>query len=783
MLNHGGTEISIWDTETGRHVRNIPLRAINPAFSPDSKLIVAMEAEPGTTNRFLRIWKADTGEEQHSILAPSFESDPTLSFSPDGSAVIIQSPDQSCGPQRIRTRIWNYASREISKEINCSPPVPTIESFSQSANARVPLYLAGIHVSLHAPRNWQIVANDPRQLQIKEISTGAVVRPIPLRGALQFAAFIEEAKRVIIISADEDSGQSRIQVWDIEADTGSAPVLIPQADWQIKDISEDGKRLLTVSGEQISVWDTSTGTVQATIPTGNRDHLGTTFFADDERYIVTLSRDQQSLRIWDTATSQLARPSRPISQEVAFRVTGSTIYEASADGSVRIWDLLREVNLRSSEIFTRPPAGRVYADVIFTPDRREMLTVATRPGEGAATEQSSPTPNLRAQFWDVATGATETPRTPRWDIPLPVPVSTHHLRVTLSPDDARPDERRFVTSIVQPSKFNTREIRVWNLATGSQLEDFEPLQGRFAFEAFNRDGTQLVIVRRPDATNPAGAGHWTIEHYDATSGRRLGVFEHKASDGDIQGVTRNGEFYIYGVRGNNEFTLRNINERASSLRLNFADVSLAELAVALLTQAKEVEFPSGSQDVLLKLDSNVSIRLSAETGRTVIFNQQAGLEMSAPRWDNRAFSNIWSISPDGRLIAQRAAEAEQDSLFIFDARTGFPVAEWVAPAETFRFFTFNQTGDRLISVSPTGQMRSWYIGTVRNQRISWLCMLGEALSEPQSTGRICPMGEQGLIRQPQDLLSMLQEAACSRDEDARYALRNWRPAHASPPCP
>jgi WD40 repeat protein len=123
-------------------------------------------------------------------------------------------------------------------------------------------------------------------------------------------------------------------------------------------------KYLALGGKQLTVWDTTTWKEVLTRPTGS-DAVA---FGPDEGLLASGSPNPNPLvRVWDVATGQQRHTLRDHNWGIlglAFSPDGRTLASASADSSVRLWDVETAAEIKTPPMRHDGPSR----GVAFSPD-------------------------------------------------------------------------------------------------------------------------------------------------------------------------------------------------------------------------------------------------------------------------------------------------------------------------------------------------------------------------------------------------------------------------------
>jgi WD40 repeat protein len=279
--------VSLWDLNTGRLLRRLPLGGENRyvrglSFSPDGRTLAAAQYKG-----FLQFWDVATGREQRTaqLLDPG-RANPEFTYffhlylSPDASRVSTLEQMFGAGGQSTRLALWDAASGKLLRQ-HSLPPEARASAWSPDGTA--------------------------------------------------VALTLNDGLRLV----DVDSGAVRFQS---KAAAGRPPAFAP-----------DGRLIAAVrpgdKGEVVGVWEAATGKEVAAVAVGKAAHFS---LAADGRSLV--STDQRGVHVWDLASGkERRRRLLPLTgtdpggetfvTRLALTPDGRRAVTTLADGSGLVWDL------------------------------------------------------------------------------------------------------------------------------------------------------------------------------------------------------------------------------------------------------------------------------------------------------------------------------------------------------------------------------------------------------------------------------------------------------------
>lgn len=293
---------------------------IAAAFSPDGELVAASDPAGGVV-----IWSADSGD----VVARSAGSSTpvfALAFSPSGD--VLAAGGAAGGVTQLDPR----TGVEIAPPINVGDPVSSL-AFSPDEEVIAVGTRVG-NVVLLDPSDGVTLAG-PRRLgrggftgEFRTIS-GLAFSPDDKRLAIGV-----ERGDLFLVSADDLRGRRQL-------DANAHAVWSPE-------FSPDGRTLAagilnksSAADGSVLIWDVkSLGLLQRL--EGHTDQIFDVSFSPDGRILASASADA-TVRLWDLTTGQqigdplLGHPNDV--QSLDFNPTGTRLVSAGADGSVILWDV------------------------------------------------------------------------------------------------------------------------------------------------------------------------------------------------------------------------------------------------------------------------------------------------------------------------------------------------------------------------------------------------------------------------------------------------------------
>jgi WD40 repeat protein len=279
---------------------------------------------------------------------------------PDGRTLITTSLDTLL--------FWDLGTGRRSATLGAGgriggPPL-TLPSIGLSLSRDGALLLASSGEVFRLPDRTRVRSGCTFADQVK-IDSPPIVRTLSPDG-LTIATALQDGG--IILEPVDACRQGRRRL-DGDVFSGSAEALDPS---RAMSFSPDGRRLAGVTGNTVTLWDTSTGHALATLRAGN-GRFGTVAFSPDGRRIVA-ANGNGSAYIFDARNGVLVRAfvggALPL-VDATFSPDGRRLLTGSADSSAALWDVATGRQLQRFRGHTR-----ALGAVAFAPDGASVFTTS-----------------------------------------------------------------------------------------------------------------------------------------------------------------------------------------------------------------------------------------------------------------------------------------------------------------------------------------------------------------------------------------------------------------------
>lgn len=451
----------IWDVATAQAVRVLnheaPVRSAE--FSPDGRYVVT-----AGDDFFVKVWDVATGK----IACPPLKHNSYIkhaAFSPEGRRIATASTHGiAC--------LWDLAA-----DASATHSAPVL--LSRDGNRLVTIRSNVVTVERIVPDEPPGSAGTPRPAAFSTLITSNLVREVRLSS---------DGSRLLTISdqAPTSSATQITQLWDTrDGRLLASPVITTN---RIACVSDDGRRLVTLSGSNAVIWDTSksqpllpplthrsrvnkaaldpnatrlltssgTNAYVWDLKSGNvvllphPSQVSHVEFSPDGRRLVTscmgFDLTEREAQVWDTVTGTkigAALKHADGVEHASFRPDGARVVTAGRDRAAVVWE-----TETGKQITPRLNHEHIVSEASFSPDGRWVVTVCD---------------DDTARVWDAETGLPITP-------PLKHSWPLRHARFVAGVD--RLLTRRYKEELWMPEDLRPVPWMLWELSPDNRpLED------------------------------------------------------------------------------------------------------------------------------------------------------------------------------------------------------------------------------------------------------------------------------------------------------------------------
>ncbi|MCB0194199.1 MAG: WD40 repeat domain-containing protein [Anaerolineae bacterium] len=406
---------------------------------------------------------------------------------------------------------------------------------------------------------------------------------------------------------------------------------------------------------------------------GHTDFVEAVDFSPDGDKLATAGWDT-TIRIWDLVRQVeifAFKGHKGVVNSVKFSPSGDRIISASSDGTLRVWDLLNKVEIKSIDVH----AGPVWSTA-FNPDG----TLAITGSEDGA------------MIWDIEEG-TEKLRTPS--------TIGRVLSVKFNPDG-----NRFVTA----SQDGT--VRVWDVASSEQIVSIGDRDYNVKTADFSPDGQKIVTASETQPVRIWNALDGTL--YRELQGHVDIVWSATFSpDGkSIVTTSNNNIAQVFNVEnGRQKIVLRGHSAAVRSAAYSPDSRRIATVSFDLTTNIWDGE--GGQQILTIELSDPVEPAVFDPTGTLIlaavrdgtakIFDATSGEILQVFRAHEEPVLSA-RFSPDGNRIV---TTSEDWTAMIWDVRTNSKLLTYEGHSGIISRASFSPEGKKVVTASRDGTAQVW----------------------------------------------------------------------------
>jgi len=327
ILATGREHVKIWDALSGKELRTLDFRSVsghNWFIDPGSPLIILSSGEKvgalimynnNPSDKFIRIWNADSGKELRTFDSLPLSRSTYFVFSPDGKKLVTASRNPADRLKDAFVRIWDG---ETGKELQ------VLRGHTDWVN-----------FATFSPDGKKVATMEGKILRFWDADTGKELQKLE---GVEFPLLFSQNGEKFLVGL-RDGRNVNVQIWD--ANSGMELPKLKGDTSRIHTFSPDGTKVVgTPSYRTVQIWDADSGEESQKL-VGHFGNINSTAFSQDATKVVTAS-DDTSARIWDTESGKelqrLIGHTKSVNS-ATFSPDGKKVVTVSRDGAARIWTL------------------------------------------------------------------------------------------------------------------------------------------------------------------------------------------------------------------------------------------------------------------------------------------------------------------------------------------------------------------------------------------------------------------------------------------------------------
>lgn len=476
-----GPELEVWDTQTGKSLFRDIERHAHVFFSLDDRVVITCRPQ-NIKDRFVRIMtfrESRTGKITRTMELK--DANAIVGVSPDGQHLLAHTPIPEKPARYYNGYRLQLLDAQTGKAVHTLADRTTVAA----------------HSCVFSP-DGRLVAGESSTWDVK---TGKMIGKVGIQASLDgHLAFSRDGTTLVGLT---DAGRA----FTCDIATGVTRDLNPTHDLPIDALafSADGKRLASVSGSEIYLWDVEKGTainrcrgaILRKAPGSENDRTVKIVFAPDDKHLLAQQWDQ-SVRLYEPAQGR---------EVIAFRTAGY-VWGFSDSGKHLHWT---PTNLEPNRFHTPPPS---------VPDDIDYWLGAVRWVASAAAY-----PEIR-QFRAHRFAPSKLPDKGLRAASVQIPRDDEGTPFNLSPDGSILAECLWRPRDHQEGSWKTHEFRFTDAPTGKEIMRV-PIKGDRVLLWFAADSRSFLNEVRNDA---AGLPEYCLALFETRTGQeRLVISKRPAS--------------------------------------------------------------------------------------------------------------------------------------------------------------------------------------------------------------------------------------------------------------
>lgn len=590
-LASSGLDVILWDVDTGRVRRHLPVAAKGHwgsglHFSADGKTLTV-----AGLNDEMSVWDAASGRRLRTVALPKLRW-PVMSicFSPDGKILAevemeldrVSLVDVATGKElkRVgghRAGVYGLAFSPDSSILALGTLGPSVQLWDVT-NGKL---IRGIdhhgrqfvHALAFSPDGKTIASGSSNVIILSDVASGKELGRLEMKMyPAASLAFTPDGKTLLSVG----DGRGEVNAWDVQTRKLRATWPGRFGSGQLA-LSPNGKIVaLGTECSTISLWDVESGKEMFTEFDGHDTAVNCLAFTPDGKALVSAGNKQQ-LRFWDAKTWQPLRELKESSRSLSFTPDGKRLALVPAyQRVVRVKDLADGKNDLQIPVSEGAHAWRAS----FVDAGKRLVTLESSPSHTTA----------GLLTWDTASGRQVGKLLLSGAVPAALAVTgdgrtafvgdnegrIHYCRLGAGKEIATmPGHAREVGALsLSPDEWllisgsGDRAVRVWERVSGKEICTLRAHKRAVTAVAFSPSGRVVASADGGQLTNPYPVDEpCRIQLWDVATGKELAHFQGHDSDVDSMTFSADGKTLVCGL-GNSTILIWEVPRELQDLTLH-----------------------------------------------------------------------------------------------------------------------------------------------------------------------------------------------------------------------
>ncbi|MFL6468854.1 MAG: protein kinase domain-containing protein, partial [Pyrinomonadaceae bacterium] len=371
----------LWNADTGDDIRTFNGHKdgiYDVTFSPDRKTIAT-----SSHDKTIKIWNLEKGYLLHTLKG-HIDAVQALTFSPDGHKVASGGADNL-------VKLWNVPMNEPRGVLRGHTKKVRAVSFSKDNKRLISTdeanesrlwsvldeseeqVLRNAGSPAFSPDGKTLAAIEGKKLRFWDLVTGSIRQTVDLPQTGEIASYSPSGNVVATNHLFEDG---IVRIWETSTGKEICSLTAPGGAWWIS-FSEDGKRVVTSSIDENSIWEWDTrtcGELSTFVGSANAAYI-TSYAPNGKIRALELINNLRSLKMIDIKDRSEIASFEGHDLELTdakFSPNANRLATSSKDGTIKLWD-----PVTGQQLLTINPAAGEIVSIAFSPDGKTLAAAAS----------------------------------------------------------------------------------------------------------------------------------------------------------------------------------------------------------------------------------------------------------------------------------------------------------------------------------------------------------------------------------------------------------------------